>query len=394
VTQNGFLVIADLAGYTEFLNGTKLDHAVETLRYLFNNILEQIRPPFTVSKLEGDAVFAFASEGSFIQGQTLLDALEQIYYGYSLAWERLKVKTDCDCNACQLTPKLDLKFAAHYGSYAFQDHGAYVELVGHDVNLVHRLLKNQVKERTGLRAYAYLTNACVEALELGEIAKGLQRYSETFPDVGEVQGYLLDLAPTFQQQAQAQTVYVPPERAGLVEEFELPVSPALAWDYLSEPDYQRKWRQDELMRISGLDSGRMGVGTVVSLSPQISGTFAPSDELIADWRPTDYFTYRCLLPSANNTRVRHLLMTELTPTEGGTHVSMRFGVPEAQNPRYTWLVRLLWHLALKHVARRNLRTSVKIIWALVDDDLRTGKIARQDLAAPAPAGKEFRIASS
>ncbi len=79
VTERGFFVLADLTGYTDFLNGTRLDHAVETLRYLFNNILEQIRPPFMVSKLDGDAVFAFAPEGSLIQGQTFLDALEEIY---------------------------------------------------------------------------------------------------------------------------------------------------------------------------------------------------------------------------------------------------------------------------------------------------------------------------
>ena len=48
VTQRGFLVISVLAEYSDFLKGTKLDHAVGTLRYLFNNILEQICPPFTI----------------------------------------------------------------------------------------------------------------------------------------------------------------------------------------------------------------------------------------------------------------------------------------------------------------------------------------------------------
>ena len=71
MTKRGFFVLADLTGYTDFLNGARLDHAVETLRYLFNNMLEQIRPPFMISKLEGDAVFAFAPEGELDSGPDL-----------------------------------------------------------------------------------------------------------------------------------------------------------------------------------------------------------------------------------------------------------------------------------------------------------------------------------
>lgn len=394
MTQHGFLVIADLTGYTEFLNGTKLDHAVDTLRYLFNNLLDQIRPPFTISKLEGDAVFAFAPEGSFVQGQTFLDTLEQIYFGYSLAWERLNPRRDCDCNACRLTPKLDLKFAAHHGSYGFQDHGAYVELVGYDVNLVHRLVKNHVTERTGLRGYAFMTQECVKALDLGQYVGELMPYSETFPNVGEVSGYLLNLTPTYERRLQVENIYIHPEHANLFHEFELPIPPALAWDYLSEPDFQRKWRQDEMLRISGLNSGRMGVGTTVSLSPQIAGTFAPSDELIADWKPTEYVTYRCLIPDANETKVRHLLMYELSPTSDGTRVSMRFSTPRAENPRFNWLVKLLWHLVLKHLARRNLKTSAGIIQAMVEEDIRSGKIKPDEIGAPGPSTKEIKIVRS
>lgn len=391
MTRQGFLVLADLSGYTEFLHGTKLDHAVDTLRYLFNNLLEQIHEPFTISKLEGDAVFAFAPKGSFLQGQTFIDALEGIYFGYSLAWDRLNPRQDCDCSACNLTPKLELKFAAHFGSYALQDHGAYVELVGYDVNLVHRLLKNTVSEKTGLRAYAYLTEACLQELDLEDFTDTLLEHNEVFDDVGQVKGFVYDLAPTYERRRKAERVYVEKDKAGLNHEFDLPIPPTLAWDYLSEPDYQRQWRQDELLKISGLQNGRMGVGTMVSLSPQISGTFASSDELIADWKPTDYMTYRCLIPNANETKVRHLLMTELTPTPEGTHVSMRFGAPSAQNPRYNWLVWLAWQLLLKHIVRGNLRSAGRIIQEMVDHDIRSGKISPDDLSPMAASAARLKI---
>ena len=140
-------------------------------------------------------------------------------------------------------------------------------------------------------------------------------------------GYIHDLSTIYARKSQAQTVYLTAETAGLVVDFDLPIPSSLAWDYLSEPDFQRKWREDKLLKISGLEKGRMGVGTMLSLSSEIFETFLPSDELVADWKPTDYFTYQCMVPSANNTRLRHLYMMELTPTEDGTRVSLRFGAP-------------------------------------------------------------------
>ncbi|MCH8878020.1 MAG: hypothetical protein IIA89_14575 [Chloroflexi bacterium] len=160
---------------------------------------------------------------------------------------------------------------------------------------------------------------------------------------------------------------------------------------MSEPDFQRKWPEDKLLKISGLEKGRMGIGTMLSLGPEIFGTFGRSDELIADWKPTDYFTYQCLVPSANNTRVRHLFVMELIPTEGGTHVPIRFGVPKAQNPRFTWLVRLVWHIDLKHVARQGLKTVGKIIEAMVQEDIRKGKIVPEQLTATYHPVEEIQI---
>lgn len=66
-------------------------------------------------------------------------------------------RTTCECNACRRIPDLDLKVLIHYGDYLRQDVGGIAELLGSDVNLAHRLLKNHVSEATGWRAYMLFT---------------------------------------------------------------------------------------------------------------------------------------------------------------------------------------------------------------------------------------------
>ena len=53
--------------------------------------------------------------------------------------------------ACRAIPTLDLKFVVHHGAYIAQRVAGTTELVGADVALAHRLLKNGVAEATGWR---------------------------------------------------------------------------------------------------------------------------------------------------------------------------------------------------------------------------------------------------
>ena len=62
VTQHGYLVIADISGYTSFVAKTELEHSHEILSELLSLLVEKIKPLMTLSKLEGDAVFAYAGE--------------------------------------------------------------------------------------------------------------------------------------------------------------------------------------------------------------------------------------------------------------------------------------------------------------------------------------------
>ena len=83
------------------------------------------------------------------------------------------LSSSCTCDACRRTPELDLKFCAHHGEFVEHDVAGSRELVGSDVILAHRLLKNSIADTHGLRGYALLTDVCAQALG----ARGLYRWS-------------------------------------------------------------------------------------------------------------------------------------------------------------------------------------------------------------------------
>src|SRR5438045_7785500 len=74
--QEGYLILADISGYTAFLVGTELEHAQEIMEELVNLILGHIKPPMKLIQLEGDALFFYVTGGAFLDSERLLELLE------------------------------------------------------------------------------------------------------------------------------------------------------------------------------------------------------------------------------------------------------------------------------------------------------------------------------
>ena len=58
-TQTGYLVLADISGYTSFVAKTEIEHADIALSMLLETIVEKLSACLIISKLEGDAVFCY-----------------------------------------------------------------------------------------------------------------------------------------------------------------------------------------------------------------------------------------------------------------------------------------------------------------------------------------------
>jgi hypothetical protein len=196
-----YLLLADISGYTAFLNGVEQAHGVdfssgipagyEVLGALLDAVVDGVQPAFDIAKLEGDAVFAVApAEGLDGQGEAVLDRLRAVYRAFDVVREQGKSASDHVCTACPVVGSLDLKMVLHRGHAVRQRVGSNPELLGPAVNVAHRLLKNAIQARLGYRPYLFVTDAA--AAGLGLMGIGVE-HLEDYPDVGQVHGRVIEL---------------------------------------------------------------------------------------------------------------------------------------------------------------------------------------------------------
>jgi hypothetical protein len=196
-TQKGYLVLADISGYTLFLAETELEHADIAISHLLEAIVGKLSSILTVSKLEGDGVFAYIEESKLPDGKTLLDLIDHTYLAFRNQANELSLKSTCPCRACRAIPSLDLKFMVHHGDFLLQQVAGIKDLLGTDVNLVHRLLKNHVAESTGWRGYALFTDQGLEHMQVKE--KSFIQQTESYEHLGEVKTHVLDMHVRFEE---------------------------------------------------------------------------------------------------------------------------------------------------------------------------------------------------
>ena len=285
---HGYLLLADISGYTSFLSQTELDHAHEILTDLLETILKHFKPLLTVHKIEGDAIFAYAADARVIRGETLLELLETTYTDFRERMKNVRRHTTCTCRACQSIPMLDLKFILHHGDFVLQNIGGTPELAGSDVNLVHRLLKNHVSENTGWRAYALFTASALGCM--GIHPGNLVEETESYEHLGTVSTSVMDMHPRYEALMQQRRVVVEEKEAMLTFGEDLPGSPTEVWSWMNEPEKRRliSLNPHALRFIPILrPGGRTGAGAATHC---VHGKAVAMRETVLDWKPFDYYT--------------------------------------------------------------------------------------------------------
>ena len=214
--RTGFFIIADISGYTSFLTETELEHAQEIIEEIIRLLLDHIQPPLKIVQLEGDAVFYYVPEEMLPEPERLLEHIEACYCDFVSHIHYARRLTHCGCRACSSMQTLDLKFFVHHGEYMIQNvPGTSEGVAGRDIILLHRLLKNSVTEKTGLRGYALLTNASLD--RIGR-PLSITPHAETFEHIGEVQCGLYDLQAYENRMRDMKRVYLEPRDADYIYE--------------------------------------------------------------------------------------------------------------------------------------------------------------------------------
>jgi Protein of unknown function (DUF2652) len=207
--ERALLLIADIGGYTSYMRAHRMSlaHAEVNTARLLEAVIDAAGD-FELIEIEGDAAFLSRHVDA---GDTDTDTAIAEVLGASVAMhrafhlERQYVTANlCPCVGCKGAADLKLKFVAHIGDVATQTIRDRIKLVGIDVILVHRLLKNPV----GIPEYVLLTEELYRtgseslpgpAHEVSPELEGFGTVRAYFLDVGDLEHALPPLpAPSWQ----------------------------------------------------------------------------------------------------------------------------------------------------------------------------------------------------
>lgn len=186
-TKNGFLVLADISGFTAFLTTTELQHGPPIIAELLEEVIRRIAPPLEIHGIEGDAVFALGPDGTVLPPATLREVLRGAFVGFRAKQRELAADESCGCNACRGVDKLRLKTIGHYGPFFEYTVGGRPQIAGPDVILAHRMLKNGVAPGSD---YALLTRTALDHMAIDPTLLGLVARTERYEHFGEIECFV------------------------------------------------------------------------------------------------------------------------------------------------------------------------------------------------------------
>ena len=190
----GLLLIADIGGYTEYMSTHRMSlaHAEVNTARLLETVIDAA-PGLELIEVEGDAAFLYRQVDSE-EPEVLVAEVERLACAMHVAFHQEReyvARNLCPCKGCKEAANLTLKFVAHVGDVATQTIRQRLKLVGIDVILVHRLLKNPVtvREYVLLSEDLYGTGATALSGPAHEISADLEGFGPTrafYVDVAEL----------------------------------------------------------------------------------------------------------------------------------------------------------------------------------------------------------------
>lgn len=341
-SRHGYLVLADISGYSSFLTKVELELAHEILTDLMEMLVSRLKSLLTISKLEGDAVLAYIDEEKLPRAETLKELIENTCSAFRRQRDTSKCNTTCTCHVCQSMNLLELKFFIHHGDFMVQNMAGIKELVGSGVNLIHRLTKNHITENTGWNAYSLFTQRAMKATRLQ--LEDVHKQNESYEHLGEVETVTINLLPLYEQYTAAQNFSITEENAYIsVSHPFKDLTETELWQVITSSNIQHAISKNTVTWSDVFrPGGRTGVGAV-NHSPHGKGEMKFT---YLDWKPFKYMTGR-----GGDGSMSFLQMYEFIPLpdENATRMIFRWKF-ESNLP--DWLCSLMGTVMLKKEATR------------------------------------------
>jgi len=155
--KKALIYIPDISGFTRFVSDTEIQHSQHIIEDLLEVILQSNDLALEVSEIEGDAIL-FYKEGNPPKPDQISAQIKSMFINFHSYLQSIERDTVCQCGACRTASKLTLKFFIHYGEIGISKIREHTKLMGKDVIIAHRLMKNNVDSREYLLMTEDYTN--------------------------------------------------------------------------------------------------------------------------------------------------------------------------------------------------------------------------------------------
>jgi len=230
---NGTFVLADIGGYTTFLTDVGIEHAKEITSHLFNSLFEVDRDTWKVGNIEGDCLFLYSDSPK--SPQDVFAYVRRLYEKFRESIEEVASGSTCRCGACDRSGDLTLKFVVHGGAFGIQTIAGRNELIGPDIIVAHRLLKNSIP----MREYALLTTPLAGIAE----ASGLEATPgrDEYGDIGAVDYVYMDFRRVREAYEKSREIYLTEGDADVAVSMEIEALPDLVWSIAMDLEKGPQW---------------------------------------------------------------------------------------------------------------------------------------------------------
>lgn len=190
------ICIPDISGFTKFMSEVDFELSSKIIPSLLNRIIYSNEIALKVSEIEGDAVL-FYRRGPLPSFKTLVDQCKLFYTDFYKQIDLLIAENSNKFETHAIPKVLGLKIVLHYGlDVGAAQVGNNIKLIGEDVIVAHRLLKNSIKSSEYLMISETLLDEYKERhihneTDWSELKKGCDYYEH----LGEVSYRYIELKP-------------------------------------------------------------------------------------------------------------------------------------------------------------------------------------------------------
>ena len=188
------LYIPDISGFTKFVTQTEIDHSKGIISDLIGVIIDSNTLELKVSEIEGDSVLFYVIGKPPSMGE-IINQSKRMFIDFHVNLKVMERDFDCQCGACTTVSILTLKFITHYGVCSEVAIQNFTKLIGSDVILAHRLLKNNVPDREYILFSEKYLESQQSKLTIQEDWIKIKPHIEVFENFGEINTRYIPLTP-------------------------------------------------------------------------------------------------------------------------------------------------------------------------------------------------------